>query len=80
MADRAALMIMAAEDQGPLMHARIYIPFRAFTVPTSRDDPRQSPSGDHIPLGGFVFNPTIEPFGQHRDVHSSGMIMPGSPT
>jgi len=45
-----------------------------------RPAPRAKPSGYHIPLGGFVFNPTIEPFGQHRDVHSSGMIIPGSPT
>jgi hypothetical protein len=28
---------------------------------------------------GFVFGRVIEPFGQHRDVHSSGMIMPRLP-
>ncbi len=25
----------------------------------------------HVPLGGFVFNLTIEPFGQRRDAHLS---------
>ena len=51
----------------------------SIAAPDIAQRPRYTPGkavSDHIPLGGFVFNPTIEPFGQHRDVHSSGTIMP----